>query len=82
MTTIAGPLGEDEEEIGEDMDNDMSSDSEEDEDYNPRLELAGKTIRVVPSQSGGVIDPSRMKIVNILINGKELTVGEEIRSHK
>ena len=33
MTTIAGPLGEDEEEIGEDMDNDMSSDSEEDEDY-------------------------------------------------
>ena len=31
----------------------------------PRLELAGKTIRVVPSQSGGVIDPSRMKIVNI-----------------
>jgi len=33
LTTIAGPLGEDEEEIGEDMDNDMSSDSEEDEDY-------------------------------------------------
>ena len=33
VTTIAGPLGEDEEEIGEDMDNDMSSDSEEDEDY-------------------------------------------------
>lgn len=35
LTTIAGPLGEDEEEIGEDedMENDMSSDSEEDEAY-------------------------------------------------
>ena len=35
MTTIAGPLGEDEEEIGEDedMENDMSSDSEEDEAF-------------------------------------------------
>ena len=31
----------------------------------PRLKLAGKEIRVVPSRSGGVIDPSRMKIVNI-----------------
>ena len=31
----------------------------------PGLELAGKKVRVVPSQNGGVIDPSRMKIVNV-----------------
>ena len=47
VTTIAGPLGEDEEEIGEDMDNDMSSDSEEDEDYKTVHGMTNYVMRIL-----------------------------------